>query len=68
MLAENLLNEIGFNVFVSTGNNYTIIKNNLALISSLEFNGSFLRENKAQLNLSHDKIYDHTSRTKLFKV
>lgn len=61
------LNEIGFNIFISKGENFSSIKNNLALISAVEINGDFLRKSHQQLSLNYDKIYDHTNRTKLFK-
>ena len=60
--------EIGIKCFINTGENNVVIKNNLAIISSLLINGDFLRLNNPQLNLNFDKIYDHTNRTKLFKV
>jgi len=62
------LNELGFKVFISTGENSTIIKNNLALISSLKIDGDFLRKENPELLLNFDKIYDHANRTKIFKA
>lgn len=62
------LSEIGFKVFISLGENTCVIKNNLALVSSLKIDGEFLRLQNIQLALNYDKIYDHANRIKLFKV
>ena len=61
------LGELGFKAFISTGENFTVIKNNLALISSVKIDGVFLRNLNSTLNLNNEKIYDHTNRTKIYK-
>lgn len=62
------LNELGFNIFVDYSNNNPLIKNNLALLSSIKINGEFLRNEFSPLDIDKDKIYDHKNRTKLFDV
>lgn len=61
------LNNIGFKVFISLGENNCLIKNNLALISSIKIDGDFLRTPNPTLKLNYDNIYDHSNRTTIFK-
>lgn len=63
------LNSIGIKIFINLEeNNNTLIKNNLALISSISVNGDFLRKQNNIINVNFEKIYDHSNRTKPFKI
>lgn len=62
------LNNIGFKVFISTGGNYALVKNNMFIIESTKIDGKFLRNPSLLKELDYDKIYDHANRTKLYKI